>query len=314
MLGKTAGGLYWMSRYLERSKNVARLVDAGFRISITQSQSANSEWASIVATTGAQGDYLSVHNSDYDSIKVIDFLLRDENNPSSVFSIMKNARNNARMCRTALTRDVWEAVNESWIHLVELFSAPIAHENLPNVLSFIRRQSAQVQGAFHATMLRNDIYDFTRLGTFVERADNTARILDVKYYVLLPSANDVGSALDNAQWETILRSVSAEQSYRWHHRDEITPSGVAQFLILDRILPQSLAYIVNEILTILGKLSAAYQSETQSCHLARKLNVDLAKETTETIFESGLHEFINQFLKRNNALAAQIEHDYRFSV
>jgi len=199
------------------------------------------------------------------------------------------------------------------MRLSKLFSKPIAHEDLPNVLGLIRRQSAQVQGAFHGTMLRNDIYDFSRLGTFIERADNTARILDVKYYVLLPNANDVGSALDNAQWETILRSVSAEQSYRWHHRDEITSGGVANFLILDSILPQSLAYSVKEIMTILGHLSEAYKSETQSCHLARKLNTDLGKETIETIFKQGLHEFIGQFLKRNNALAAQIEQDYRFS-
>ncbi len=133
MLGKTAGGLFWMSRYLERSKNIARLVDAGFRIALTQSDSAHSEWASIVATTGAMGTYQSV-NSDFDGMKVINFLLRDQNNPSSVISVMKNARNNARLSRTALTRDVWEAVNESWMMISRRLKDPIEYKNLPEVL------------------------------------------------------------------------------------------------------------------------------------------------------------------------------------
>lgn len=313
MLGKTAGGLFWMFRYLERSKNIARLVDAGFRIALTQSQSENSEWASVIATTGAEGTYQSVH-SDYEGMKVIDFLLRDQSNPSSVISVMKNARNNARLSRTALTRDVWEAVNESWMMISDRLKRPIQHKDLPDVLSLIRRQSAQVQGALHGTMLRNDIFDFARLGTFVERADNTARILDVKYYVLLPSVEDVGSPLDNQQWETILRSVSAEQSYRWHHRDEITPKGIAHFLIWDESLPQSLIYSVKELVTILGYLDGAYDKVSPSSNIASQFLQDLHADSIDTIFETGLHEFISKFLARNNELAASIERDFRFSV
>ena len=238
MLGKTAGGLFWMARYLERSKNIARLIDAGLRIALTQSDSANPEWASVIATTGVMDAYVAAH-PNFDGLNVIDYLLRDATNPSSVISVMKDARENAKLARTALTRDVWEAINESWMRLAERLKKPITYKDLPDVLVMIRRQSALVQGTLHGTMLRNDIYDFIRLGTFVERADNTARILDVKYWVLLPSVEDVGSPLDNQQWETILRAVSAEQSYRWHHRDEITPKGIAHFLIWDACLPQS---------------------------------------------------------------------------
>ncbi len=314
MLGKTAGGLFWMSRYLERSKNIARLVDAGFRIALTQSHSANTEWASVIATTGVKGTYESVHGEDYDGMKVIDFLLRDANHPSSVISVIRNARNNARLSRTALTRDVWEAVNESWMMISDRLKDPIAHTDLPDVLGLIRRQSALVQGTIHATMLRNDIYDFVRLGTFVERADNTARILDVKYYILLPSVDDVGSPLDNQQWEAILRSVSAEQSYRWHHRDEITARGIAHFLIWDAGLPQSLAFSVKELVAILENLDRAYDRVSPSSNIASKFLQDLNSRNVETIFESGLHEFIARFLSRNNELAATIERDFRFSV
>lgn len=313
MLGKTAGGLFWMFRYLERSKNIARLVDAGFRISLTQSQSANNEWASVIATTGVKDIYETIH-SDYDGMNVIDFLLRDYNNPSSVISVMKNARNNARLCRTALTRDVWEAVNESWLMLSARLKDPVIHKDLPDVLSLIRRQTTQVQGALHGTMLRNDIFDFARLGTFVERADNTARILDVKYYLLLPSIEDVGSPLDNQQWESILRSVSAEQSYRWHHRDEMTPKGIAHFLILDKALPQSLIYSVNELVSILGYLDKAYEQAFSCSALAKTFLEDLQASSIDVIFETGLHEFISSFIARNNELAAQIERDFRFAV
>jgi len=314
MLGKTAGGLYWMSRYLERSKNTARLIDAGFRIALTQSHSANTEWASVVATTGVKDTYERVHGEDYDGMKVIDFLLRDGANPSSLISVMRNARNNARLSRTALTRDVWEAVNESWMLISNRLKKPIVHKDLPDVLSLIRRQSAQVQGTLHGTMLRNDIYDFVRLGTFVERADNTARILDVKYYILLPSVQDVGTPIDNQQWETILRSVSAEQSYRWHHRDEITARGIAHFLIWDSCLPQSLVYSVKQLVGILGSLDGAYDKVSASSNTASKFLQDINSQTVETIFESGLHEFIARFLRRNSELAASIERDFRFTA
>ena len=198
MLGKTAGGLFWMFRYLERSENTARLIDAGFRIALTRSTAAENEWASVVATAGVTQAYTEKYDQ-YVARNVIDFLLRDKSNSSSVMSVIEGARNNARLVRTALTREVWEATNECYITLKDLLSHPISERDLPETLNTIRQQSALVRGALHGTMLRNDIFDFARLGTFLERADNTARILDVKYYVLLPSASFVGSSLDNVQ-------------------------------------------------------------------------------------------------------------------
>ncbi len=312
MLGKTAGGLYWMFRYLERSENTTRLLDAGLRIAVTRSSAAVNEWSSIVSTAGARDAFLERHD-EFEAGKVIDFLLRDRANPSSVLAVVEAARNNARLVRTALTREVWEATNECWITLKAVLARPVSAKNLTDVLGTIRQQSGLVRGALHGTMLRNDIYNFTRLGTFIERADSTARILDVKYYVLLPSVSHVGSSLDNVQWETILRSVSAFRAYRWLHGGDINPTGIAEFLILDRQMPRSLAFCYNKIVDNLGYLAANY-GERHLCHdQADHLLSRFSKTAIVSIFDYGLHEYLLDFLRDNNALGQQIEQDFRFS-
>jgi len=179
-LGKTAGGLFWMFRNLERSENTARLLEAGFRMALTRSSAAEDEWASVVSAAGSQQQYAECYDQ-YDAANVIDFLLRDRTNPASVISVVENARNNTRVVRTALTREVWEATNECWITLKDLLSKPISERDLPDTLGTVRQQSSLVRGALHGTMLRNDSDTSARLGTFLERADNTSRILDVKY-------------------------------------------------------------------------------------------------------------------------------------
>ena len=186
MLGKTAGGVFWMLRYMERTENTARMIDAGLRISLTRSSAAESEWTSILTAIGHLDDYLAKHEK-VEGGKVVNFLLRDKTNPSSVMSAVEAARTNARMVRTALTREVWEAVNECWMELRDLLARPVREQSLPDILQVIRQRSAYVRGSLHGTMVRNDVYDFARIGTFFERADNAARVLDVKYYILLPS-------------------------------------------------------------------------------------------------------------------------------
>lgn len=312
MLGKTAGGLYWMFRYLERAENIARLIEAGFRIALTRSTDAESEWKSVVTTSGVSEAY-SAQNDSFTAALVVDFLLRDPANASSVMSITGAARDNARLVRTALTTEVWEAVNDNWLTLTSLLARPVRETELPSVLNTIRQQSALVRGALHGTMLRNDIYDFSRLGTFIERADNTARILDVKYYTLLPHANFVGSSLDNVQWETVLRSVSAHRSFRWLGESEMTAAAIADFLILDRRLPRSLSFCAKQMSNNLGHLADDY-GERHTCNeMADKLRARLKGRTIQSIFEEGLHEFIEGFIHDNNALGLQIERDFRFS-
>lgn len=311
MLGKTAGGIFWMFRNLERSENTARLLDAGFRMALTRSTASASEWESVVSAAGSHRQYASRYTL-YDAGNVIDFLLRDPANPSSVLSMVENARNNARMVRTALTREVWEATNECWITLKDLLAKPVSERELPNVLGTVRQQSSLVRGALHGTMLRNDIYDFARIGTFLERADNTARILDVKYYVLLPSVSFVGSSLDNVQWESILRSVSAQRAYRWLNPGDINPAWIADFLIRDKRLPRSFAFCYARIVDNLGELAADYGRRLPCHDLAEQIQKRLHDNTIESIFEIGLHEFIVDFIRRNSQLGEQIERDYRF--
>lgn len=312
MLGKTAGGLFWMFRYLERSENTARMIDAGLRISLTRSSAAESEWDSIMRATGLIEDYFKRHET-IEGSKVIDFLLRDKANPGSVMAAVETARNNARMVRTALTREVWEAVNECYITLKQVLARPIRDRDLPDILRTIRQRTAFVRGALHGTMLRNDIYDFARIGSFYERADNTARILDVKYYILLPSVSYVGSASDNVQWETILRATSSVRAYQTLNHGDTDPKSIAEFLMLDRRLPRSLAFCYSKIGDNLGYLERQYGKRLPSHDLADKVCDKFARNDIDAIFDYGLHEFVTEFLADNLELGQQIERDYRFT-
>jgi uncharacterized alpha-E superfamily protein len=311
MLGKTAGGLFWMFRYLERSENTARLVDAGFRMALVRGGAMAEEWASVIDTAGARNAYLSKYAA-FDGPSVVDFLLREPQNPSSVLSCLQSARSSARLVRTALTREVWEATNECWMAVKEALKRPVREQDMTDVLGLVRQQSALVRGALHGSMLRNDGYDFARIGTFLERADNTARILDVKYYVLLPSLAQIGSSLDNMQWETVLRSVAGQRAYRWLTGGEIAPKGIAEFVILDSRMPRSLIFSVTKIADNLSYLEKAYGHRHACQEMAEALLAKLQGKRIESVFEHGLHEFLTEFLADVGALGAQIEQDYRF--
>jgi uncharacterized alpha-E superfamily protein len=312
MLGKTAGGLYWMFRSLERAENTARLIEAGFRIALTRSTGAEAEWKSVIVTSASRAAYQAKY-STYDSESVVNFLLQDTDNPSSVLSVIRAARDNARLVRTGLTSEVWAGVNETWMVLTDLLKDPIPQTELPAALSTIRAQSAVVRGALHGTMLRNDIYDFCRLGTFVERMDSTSRIIDVKYYSLLPAPSFVGSRLDNVQWETILRSVSAHRSFRWAVEDDFTAPAIANFLILDGRMPRSLRFCAGKIVDNLGYLGMSDDEPKPSLQMAEKLYARLKDRDIASIFEEGLHEFLTSVIDENSRIGLQIEQDYRFN-
>lgn len=311
MLGKTAGGLFWLFRYLERSENTARLIETGFRIALTRPNGHDDEWKSVLQTAAVSGIYKGLYG-EVEEARAIDFLLRDRANPSSVLSSISEARQNARLTRTALTREVWEAINDAYMNLKELLENPISAKKLPATLATIRQHSALVRGAMHGTMLRTDIFDFCRLGTFLERADNTARILDVKYYVLLPSMTQVGSDLDNVQWETILRAVASHRSFRWLMGDEVTPKGIADFLIFDTRMPRSLRFTVKKMAANLEYLAENYGERRPCNDLMDVLLARLKHGNIDEVFEDGLHEFLTNFLTDISALGAQIERDYRF--
>ena len=311
MLGRTASGLFWMMRYLERVENTARLVDAGFRMSLTRSRTPQSEWESVLTTAGTLNGYLSQYD-DFQTARVVHYMIADRENPTSLTNSMTAARENARMTRTALTRDVWEAINESWLQLRAAMDAKDYEKDLPGLLSKVRQLTAQVRGTITGTMLRNDIFRFTRLGLMIERADNTARILDTKYYILLPSSASVGSSLDQVQWEMILRSASAERSFHWLYGGDINPTAIVDFLIHDVRLPPSLAYCYDEIIAVLAGLEEEYGSCRPSHDLAAEIERHITNSTSAVIMGAGLHEFLGDFTARNASLSTAIETDYRF--
>ncbi|KFB10166.1 alpha-E domain-containing protein [Nitratireductor basaltis] len=312
LLGRAANGLFWVSRYIERAENMARLVDTGLRLSLTEISTASDEWGSVLSSAGVRGAFEATH-SEYSTLAVADFLLRDLTNPSSVLSSMETARMNARMVRTTLTREVWEAINEAWMTFRRLLTSPVDERDLPAVLDAIKRETALIRGTFQGTMLRNEIFEFAQLGTLIERADNTARILDVKYFVLLPSAAWVGSMLDTSQWQTILRSVSAHRSYRWTYEGEYSPANVADHLILNRRMPRSLAFCYHGIAGGLDALGQDYGSQQPSYDVAINTLANLQDTSIEDIVDRGLHEFLRSFIRDNARLADQIATDYRFN-
>jgi uncharacterized alpha-E superfamily protein len=303
-----------MFRYLERAENTARLVEAGLRLALTRGSSAEGdEWRSVLITIGQDGDF-AARNGDVTGNAVTNFILRDRNNPGSVINMIEYARTSARSVRTALTREVWEATNQSWMNLNELLSRPVADRTLGEVLAAIRSESQQVRGAMAGSMLRNEIFNFARLGTYIERADNTARILDVKYFVLLPSVSLVGSTLDNAQWETVLRSVSGERAYRWLNAGRMDASGIAEFLVLDGRFPRSLAFCYEEMRLHMAGLAREYGHECPAHELLRNAGAKLHQTTIAEIQERGLHQFIREFIGGNQRIAEAIAQDYRFTA
>ena len=314
MLARTANDLFWLARSVERAENMARLTEVGCRIMLLPraADSPQQEWSSTLASAGCADLYFAKYDK-LETENVVNFLLFDPDNPSSVYTCLANARRNARAQRTAITRDMWESLNTSWIDFCAFNPQRASASELPRILDWVKQRSALYRGALLNTILRNDTYCFSQLGTFLERGDNTARILDVKYYVLLPSAGLVGSAVDNEQWAAILRSVTAHRSYRWVYKENYRPANIAEFLILNPQMPRSLRSCTGEISTALAELGQLY-GETHACQAqAQATEANLARLSVNDIFATGLHEFLLDFTARNAKLSADISQAYHFN-
>jgi uncharacterized alpha-E superfamily protein len=314
MLGRTANDLFWLSRYLERAENMARLIEVGYRIALLprEGEGYNEEWRSTLQSAGCEAGYLARHDQLH-TPDVINYLLFDGDNPSSVRSCMSIARRNARAQRTALTREMWESLNSAWIDFQAINPRDITSDRLPALLDWIKERSATYRGALLNTILRNDTFFFSQLGTFLERADNTARILDVKYYVLLPSYEMIGSSVDNLQWASILRSVSAHRSYRWVYKHSYKPWNIADYLILNAEMPRSLTACYMEIDQAVAGLRKFYEQSDSCVPSAHETLAMLENGNIDTIFQSGLHEFLTDFLGRNNRVGQEISRAYHFN-
>ncbi|BDI61656.1 alpha-E domain-containing protein [Qipengyuania nanhaisediminis] len=312
MLGRTANGLFWMFRYLERGENTARLLDAGLRMALTRDvESAKEEWRSVISTLGLKSAFESAYDN-YDGPSVWNFVLRDEANPANVRSVFAKVRNNARTARTSISSEVWEAVNSNWMTLDKLLSRPVSQSGLGEVVTRLRRTGTQVHGAIDGSMMRNEAYHFARAGTFVERGESTARILDMKYYLLLPSLSHVGSSIDSGQWDQVLRSVAGSTAFSWLNAGKIDARSIVEFLVLDDRFPRSLAFCRSALRDNLAALARCHGTEGTSNALMRDADMHIADLTVDEIFDQGLHSFLIDFMARNSAIAHAIGEDYRF--
>ncbi len=313
MLGRAASSLYWMCRYVERAENMARLLDVGNRMALTPGLDAGhrEQWELTLQAAGVAEPFFA-RKQAATLANVRDFMLFDESNPSSVLSCLLAARSNARSVRTAITTEMWESINETWLEYSQIRPSSISANDLPALLDRIKRDTARFRGAMLNTILRDDGYCFCQLGVFNERADNTARILDVKYYVLLPSSSLVGTEVDLRQWSMILRAASAHRSYRHVYRDRYKAWNIADFLILRQEMPRSLAHCYRWISATLDQLEELYDNR-YACHdQVGAIQAKLEPGTMDMIFRQGLHEFLSEFINANNALGAAIAESYNF--
>jgi uncharacterized alpha-E superfamily protein len=305
MLARTASNLYWMGRYVERAENAARILDVTYRMSLlpTEPELRDQQWLVPLNITGSLYPF-SGHHTDVNAEQVMHFLAVDRDNPASILSCIEQARENARAVRGSLTSEMWEVLNASWLELSALDTARMLRAPSP-WFDWVKERSHLFRGVTFGTLRRDDAYHFTRLGTHIERADNTARLLDVKYYVLLPSVRDVGGAVDYYQWSAVLRAVSAFEAYRMVYKDAITPMRVAELMILRDDIPRSLHFCMREVESTLQEVrnDASAEPLRRSGEMRAALQFGLIAD----IFDYGLHEYLTDFLTKSNELGTHIE-------
>lgn len=314
MLSRTADNLYWLARYMERADFLARILQASKRLAALPKAygGAESEWESVLLSSGAVKCF-QASGRPLDEANVTEFLTFAKGNPCSIRNCLELARSNARAVRTALTTEMWEGVNAGYLEMraIEARGAPQG-EDLSRFLDFVKQMSLAYDGGASRTMLRNDAYYFSRVGLFVERADNTARLLDVKYHVLLPEKEIVGGTLDYFQWTTILRSVSAHTAYHWVYRQSLKPWLVADLLILRPEMPRSLISCYESAVRNLDRLAKTHGRQGPAQRHARQVHARLEGLSMESVFQSGLHEFVQGFIADNNRLGALVAEQYLF--
>ena len=311
MLSRNADNLYWMARYVERAENLARILHAASRMSNVPgaNEGVTNEWESALAAAACEAAFAETC-SEPTAENVFEFVAFSDANASSIRNCLRFARTNARAVRGALTLDTWEAINGAWLEMHRYRTDDVSPSGLNRFIAWVKEVSLRVDGAAYRTMLRNDAYWFSRLGVYLERAENTARILDVKYHVLLPDAEPVGGGLDYFQWSAILRSVSALTAYHWVYRDSFKPWLIADLLILREEMPRSLASCYGNLSTFLDELARTYGRQGESQRQARRIYAQLRNARTDDIFQSGLHEFLLDFIAENNRLGTAITDQY----
>lgn len=311
MLSRTADNLYWLARYMERAETAARLLEVGGRIALLPNAGAGyrNEWDAILNASGSAHHFAEKYGEAVQR-NIESHLFFDLDNPSSVAACITRARENGRIVRTALTTQVWDALNTAFQELRQIERRPRSEVPLSFLTEWTMRHTAMVRGAIEATLLRNDGWDFLNIGYALERADNTARLLDVKYYVLLPGADFVGSGVDNYQWRTLLRALSLHRAFHWAYGGEVTAAKIAHFLILNPQSPRSLVTCVDHVTMHLDRLGRGYNVTRPAQSAARRLLAEMADTRVEDVFDEGLHEFLSRFINSVAKVGTTIHESY----
>ncbi|MEO1321080.1 MAG: alpha-E domain-containing protein, partial [Pseudomonadota bacterium] len=309
MLSRTAENLYWLGRYSERAESTARLIEMGRRMAMLPSVTDDDEWRSVLIAAGARSP--ADGSEKLTERDIIRILLLDGAEPYAIRACLSRARANGRAIRTALTQDMWEALNEGWRKL-ELIDEDQACRELTQLLEWVKLRTSTLRGASETGMLRNDGYHFLRLGGYVERADMMLRLLDVKYYVLLPETETVGGGRDHHQWTSVLHANSAVRAYHHLYLGDYTPWQISDFLILNCDFPRSIAYSYRQISAHLAALAERYDDEPECVTIADEMTARLADLEMGEIFQMGLHEFVQDTLRTNNRLSQEIASAYYF--
>ncbi|HYC41637.1 MAG TPA: alpha-E domain-containing protein [Noviherbaspirillum sp.] len=314
MLSRTADHLFWMARYTERAENTARMLDVNVQTALLpqSAHAAEQGWRAMLGIS----ELLDAFDDKYGLMTardVLDFMVRDRDNPSSIASCIQQARENARAVRGTLTTEVWETHNATWLELQNKLRSRILEEDPSQFFEWVKYRSHLSRGVTIGTMLKDEAFHFIRLGTFLERADNTARILDVKFHGADKSVFADHAADDEAQhdfyyWAAILRSVSGFEIYRKVYRDVITPERVAELLMLRADMPRSLLACIEEVASNLAQVRNDASADTE--RFVGKLHAELKYSKIDEILASGLHEYLTQFLERIYEIGNRISRDF----
>jgi uncharacterized alpha-E superfamily protein len=305
MLSRTADHLYWMARYTERAENVARLLDVTSRMSLLPHEQSRGYWGAALSANGVEEEYRLKFDDSFAERDVVRFMVLDDDNPSSIRACLRAARENAHAVRGTITSETWETLNSTWIEMREVRPSQLQGSGLTSFFEWVKFRSHQSRGVTVGTMLRDEAFQFIRLGTFLERADNTSRILDVKYDELAPQTQP---GMEYYEWGALLRSVSAFEIYRRVYRDVITPARVAELLILRVDMPRSLRACMEEVYPILHTIANSQSGETE--RRAGEIHAQLQFGRMEDIFNHGLHTWLTAFLERTADLGNRISADF----
>jgi len=313
MLSRTADHLFWMSRYTERAENTARMLDVNYQTSLLPQSAVVAElgWQGLLSISELLPAYTARHG-DVTARAVMEFMVKDEHNPSSIVSCLRAARENARAVRGTLTTEVWETQNQTWLEVNRMLASGEFERDPGVFFEWVKFRSHLSRGVTVGTMLMDEALHFMRLGTFLERADNTARLVDVKFHAVesdfFGAATLQDQEYDFYHWSAILRSVSGFEVYRKVYRDVIRPERVAELLVLRPDMPRSLHASMNEVVANLRMVAGDDASDT--LRHAGRLRAELQFASIEEILANGLHAFLTQFLDRVNALGGRISRDF----